>query len=245
MFTKSESTYAFWYYVLGCVNLALVIDLVIANAISRSSSSAILVARGASVVAVAIVACGIMRGWARAEGLDVNPFNFAALTHTTESSRLRWQEIVALWINQNLPADARVFVYDYPGYIAYRSRAAIISCDGLESDYNYNKEIVSEGIANYLARHHINYYFGPSASPGQEIDTLCSRVVGKQDWEDVYVFAPLTDQSAQSFRVCRNSKLMQLDRLLGHRTDPAEISLFRLEPRGVPCEDNSGTDAGR
>jgi Dolichyl-phosphate-mannose-protein mannosyltransferase len=240
-FTKADSTVAFWYYVVGYINIALLIDFVVAAQISRSLSAATLVARGALAAAVVVVACGFGRALMRAQGINLNPFNLHAITHTTEAGGLRWQEIVARWMDQNLPADARVLVWDQPGYLGYRTRAAIISCDGLVNDYNYNTEVVNDGIANYLAWHHINYYFGPSAAPGSVIAARCVTVSGRQNSEDVQVFAALTGESAGSFQICRDDRMMQLDALLGRGKDLSRLSLFKIEPANGKCDDHTYT----
>lgn len=231
LFTKSDTTIAFWYYVMGGLNMAILLDVIVSAAISRYSSSTNFVARTSALGAAAILAFGVVRGWMRAEGVNLNLLHVVAITHTTVDGQLRWQEVVAAWMDQNLPKDARVFVYDQPGYVAYRTRVAILPCDGLVNDYTYNREIVSEGIGNYLARHDIDYYFGPSASAGQTITSICSRAVGTQDCNDIHVTAPLTGESAGSFRVCRRDRLMRVTRLLGRPDDSFGLSLFRIEPR--------------
>jgi hypothetical protein len=156
-----------WYYVPG----VLLLSLLAAVAADRlSARQGRLPARRLLTVATILLALGgISRAWLRyrdPEAAGINRF-----TVRRETPRVRWQIALAEWMKVHLPPGSGVFVFDQPGALAYYSGLRVLPADGLVNDFTYDSEIQAVGIAAYLKRHRVHYYFGPlpSASGSGEV----------------------------------------------------------------------------
>jgi len=157
-----------WYYVLGVVNIAFLM-CVIARASGRVLSPTARL-RIAAAVAAFILIVGIARAWNRYRDPDAVGIAIGLRSGTPASSR--WQVEVAGWMRKNLPSGSGVFVYDWPGTIAYFSGLRVLGADGLMSDYDFSRDIAADGIGAYLREHDVRYVFAPAPPEGAETQLL-------------------------------------------------------------------------
>ena len=105
-----------------------------------------------------------------------------------------------------------MMVYDYPGALAFYSSLRILPADGLIGDYAYNRDLVSEGAAEYMRKRHVDYYMGPLVGDGSA---------------SVEVFAPLGHRSA-GFLTLRRENLVARVRDLPHMNGAPDVGVWRL-----------------
>ncbi len=144
-----------WYYVLGVLNLCLVVAAVL------GSIPTSLTARAHDIAVIATVALailGVMRAWQRYQ--DPDRAGGLSIPARGSGARERWPYDVSRWLDTNLPPGSGVLVYDYPGMIAYFSHLRILPADGLVCDFRYNDDILRQGIVNYAREKGIGYYLG-------------------------------------------------------------------------------------
>jgi hypothetical protein len=103
---------------------------------------------------------------------------------------------IAQTLNRYLPRGTRVFVYDAPGVIAYYSHVHILPVDGLINDWDYDREIVDEGIASYLKRQNISHFIAPLFTESQFHHTMGLKGYRKRNTQFFTVYAPVSKQNA-------------------------------------------------
>ncbi len=151
-------TFWAWYYVSAVIVAALTTSYLFEwlgarfkdRVSSRAASSL------AFAVAALVLAGGSARAWLKAYGLEeIGPFQV-----DLKINKYRWPDEFAGWMKSNLPADSRIFAYDWPGAIAYHSDLSVLPMDGLMNDFQYNDDLVRLGIHDYLCDHDVHYFFG-------------------------------------------------------------------------------------
>ena len=93
-----------------------------------------------------------------------------------------------------MPPGSRIFIFDAPGGVAFYSGMALLPVDGLMSDFNYNTDIVEQGVARYAASEHIDYVIAPWLQTNQTYNRLDLREVRSGDAQIMTLRAPLTHQ---------------------------------------------------
>ncbi len=101
-------------------------------------------------------------------------------------------------LSETLPGGSRIFIFDAPGGVAFRSGMSVIPSDGLVSDYAYNFDIVREGFLRYTADRQIDYFIAPYLEPGQHYDRLSLSGTGTTAGQTMRIEAPLTRRPAGS-----------------------------------------------
>jgi hypothetical protein len=151
-------TFWAWYYVSGVLAAALCAAHLpgwLARQLDTPASTAFI---NAAVVAATllVVTAGAARAWLKA----FNPLTLGPVTIDVPVNEYRWPEEFAVWMKRHLPPDSIVFVYDWPGALAFYSDLRILPMDGLVSDFAYNDELLAQGARQYLCAKGVRYYFG-------------------------------------------------------------------------------------
>ena len=151
-------TYWAWYYVPGVLAAGLAVAYLagrVATMVGRA-----LCWQGMGVVMVAL-ALSLLLGIAARTWLKAfNPVHAGPVTIDIPINEYRWTDEFGKWMRQNMPAGSRVFVFDWPGAIAFYSGMQILPMDGLVNDFNYNDDLLESGVEQYLCTHGVEYYFG-------------------------------------------------------------------------------------
>jgi hypothetical protein len=148
-----------WYYVTGTVGLCFLL-------ISFVSDLTLLFgekgrrAFGIAVTSVTILFsfAGILRTWSELFNPETRGFNPVQF-HS--ELNCRWPINVGWWLKENLPADSRILLYEWPGMIAYSSGMKILPLDGLVNDFKYQEEVSRYGIVKYMEKQKIKYFLAP------------------------------------------------------------------------------------
>lgn len=213
-----------WYYVAGVLNLAFVLcagfDLV---ADRRRSLARV----AATTATLALVFAALSYGWMKAHsGASFGPVRLPEL------ARYRWPSELGRWMKLNLPPGSAVFVYDYPGALAYHSDRRVLPVDGLINDYTYNDELMRIGIEAYLCAKGVDFYLGPRQpqggvwGPRGELHLL--KATGGV--QEVEVQAPLYRQPAGRLRLVDDAIVVEVREILQRPDQAPPLAIWRLDP---------------
>ena len=64
---------------------------------------------------------------------------------------------IAHWIDDNLPADARIYQVDNSGVVGYFSNRVLVNGDGLINSWDYQRQLREGRLQDYLRQHAIGY----------------------------------------------------------------------------------------
>jgi len=187
VFTKWGKTWS-WYYVPMMVNIA-VVSQIVKNILLGEHK----LRKSTFAVIALILMVTIGRSWGR----YFNATNSNAFISGELSTRVRWQESLAFWMKENIPAGSNICVCDAGGMIAYWSDLNTLPLDGLINDYEYQESIVEIGIEQYLINKKVEYVvcrlgeslvvgsalYGESAG---EIDLEKAELILRADTLDIY-----------------------------------------------------------
>jgi hypothetical protein len=205
-----------WYYVSGVIAAGLSASYWaewIANRIKvlvPETTSYVLV----SLAAVALLSLGTARAWLKGMG----PIHLGPVELNIQINEYRWPDEVGLWLKENLPPESAVFVYDWPGAIAYYSDLRLVPMDGLVNDFDYNDELLALGVNQYLCTHAIDYYFG-----------LLER---EKVVQTVAVTAPLPRLPAGSLRLSRDDIVVRTRDFLKRPEEALDFAIWKLHCPG-------------
>jgi hypothetical protein len=232
LFTSHTTTWS-WYYVAGMLNLAFTLIVavnVIARQIERADKkkmgNVLQIGISAAVLLVGVYA--LARTWARFNNPDAVEGTSPTFSMNRPVANERWPNAVGAWLRDNLPGEARVLVYDFPGAISYVSGLSILPADGLVCDFKYNDDIIRQGIAHYLNEERVTFWLGPESTDSIEADGLykISRI---ESGYAVKLFAPLYRCSAGCFFVRDTDKIVDFRRVISHPNIP-DIALWKIVP---------------
>lgn len=203
-----------WYYVTGVLNLAFLSVIVLQRGLSfieKYTTDRVITSFG-NLIMIFLVLAGLIRGWAKAYNPDnIGPFEVPKI------NAYRWPDEVAIWMKDNLPARSRVFVYDWPGAIAYYSDLQIIPMDGLVNDFQYNDDISSQDINHYLCRNNVRFFFGP-----EKPDAM-----GPHEFE---VMAPLYKTPAGAIQLLDQNLVVSIKNIVQLPEETPRLAIWRIEP---------------
>ncbi len=227
--TTSHHTGWPWYYMTGVINLSLLLCLGADMILSRLRGIFARVASPVTILVTALVLSAAVNTYALARYRNPAPTieleSFMARLHQPPAGR--WQEALGNWLKDNLPAETRIIIYDWPGIIAYISELHILPPDGLINDYQYNDDLLAEGAAGYLKSRNITYWLGPSV-PADEIEQDWYNIQFGDGSQTIEIFAPLYDKSAGSFTITDADRVADLREAVGHPDMPA-LRLYRIQ----------------
>lgn len=82
-----------------------------------------------------------------------------------------WAKAYVAPFKSGLPDGSGIFVFDYPGALAFLGGYRVLPADGLVSDYRYQHAVRSQGILAYLRANGIRYVM----APGPDLDAAMRR----------------------------------------------------------------------
>ncbi|MGO9449500.1 MAG: hypothetical protein ACLQDV_00425 [Candidatus Binataceae bacterium] len=225
LFSRDYTTHSFWYYMTGIFDAALLANIAMSALVENPNRAKVLRHATATACALLALAAGT-RAWLKAFGFNINLLNPQAV-NTYDPRHPSFQYLVADWMNQHLPPGSVVLAVDFPGALAYMTNFKIIALDGLTNDFDYEHEIVRDGLSAYVARHDVEYYFGPIVEPGATLQygTVSSR--GEEHSQTIEVHAPLTERSAGTMDLPRSDVLMDAETQLGG-TGHGHLAIWKL-----------------
>jgi hypothetical protein len=202
-----------WYYVSGVLNLAFLFDFTFKRVVSILAKyighNFIPLVRAAAIAV--LVAGGIARGWLKAYNFDsIGPVQIPRI------NQYRWPDEVALWMKGNIPEGSGVFVYDWPGAISYYSGLKILPMDGLMNDFEYNQDLVSQGIEEYLCSKNIHYFLGPDQS-------------GEHDFQRYEVYAPLSRRPVGILMLDERDLVVRIRDVVKSPEETPPIAIWRID----------------
>jgi hypothetical protein len=201
-----------WYYVSGVIAAALSASYWAGWISTRIK---VLVPEKASYVlvtlaAVALLSFGAARSWLKGMG----PIRLGPVALNVQINEYRWPEEVGHWLKENLPPESAMFVYDWPGAIAFYSDLRLLPMDGLVNDFEYNDELLELGVNRYLCTHDIGYYFG-----------LLEREMAVQT---VTVTAPLARLPAGELRLFQEDIVVRIRDFLRRPEEALDFAIWKL-----------------
>lgn len=205
-------TFWAWYYVAGFVAAGLATSFIGAKIIGRVEAAVDWpgVRRLAAVAAVGLMCLVAVRAWLKAyDPLVIGPMRIAS-----GFSEYRWAVELGGWLGRNLPAGSRLFVYDWPGGIAYYSGLPTLPMDGLVNDFAYNDELLARGAHDYLCTRGVSYYVG-----------LEEEVLPVQR---VVVYAPLYRQPAGVLELRVEDVVVRARDVLGRPAETLPFTVWKL-----------------
>jgi len=217
-------TFWAWYYVSAVVTAALSACYLYQwladryqSLVSPSNASRIAVAG-----AVLLLLAGSGRAW-------VKSYGYAGLTVLgieLRTNKYRWPDEFGKWLKDFLPPGTRIFVYDWPGAIAYYSDLPLLPMDGLINDYQYNDDLMEVGILDYLCTHDVRFYFG--------------LIEPWQTDVEVEVTAPLYRTPVGTLHLRQEDIVVRTDDVLARPDEALPFALWKLH---CPQHPNSGRAA--
>jgi len=226
VFSIDPTTRSFWYYTVGIVNCALVMNVLASGSLRRVRATP---ARDLAIAALSgvMLLMATSRAYLKAFGDNVNFFN-PSWIYRFDPERPGFQFMVADWISRNLPAGSRIIAVDFPGALAYRTNSSIIALDGLTNDFAYDRELSGQGIANFVARCGVDYYFGPRAADGERVVYGMTLTHGGADSQSVAVFAPVSHTMSGSLEFDRDAMLVDVRAELGE-TGHGNLAVWKID----------------
>jgi hypothetical protein len=201
-----------WYYVAGVLNAGLVISAAfewIAPKVGRFIGEKYVI-RVSLMIAGLLFIGAITRGWLKAYG----PVGIGSI-QLPQINEYRWPNEVAIWLKNNLPADSAIFVYDYPGAIAYYSDLRILPMDGLVNDFDYNERLKESGIRGYLCANDVGYFLGP----------MSQSVAGYQEYK---VLNPLYREPAGVLRLPDKDMIVEVKDIVEDPRSTPPLAVWAL-----------------
>ncbi len=156
IFTDHHTNWA-WYYVTGVITIAFFLPLIV-DKIEDKLQFGYKFQYFTIIVTIIISFLGISRSWSEyfnPEARGFNPFQFKS------TNNCRWLIYVGKWLKENLPADSRIMIYEWPGLIAYFSDMKIVPIDGLMNDFKFQDDLVNYGIDKYIRINNLEYFIAP------------------------------------------------------------------------------------
>ena len=215
-----------WYYISGIIVISLLTALFFefaAGVIFRNR------ANNKTAIALIIYTCLLafasFRAWEKYSNGDSHG---QLLFQSAAKTDKKWQIEIALWLKDNLPRHTNIFVYDWPGMIAYYSDMNILSTDGLISDYAYNDALKQEGISTFLRKKNVHYWLGQTRDHPDETLTYGNKL-NPDGSQTVMVNIPLYRTPAGSFILTNDNLVVDFNKAISNPLLP-DLGLWRIEP---------------
>jgi hypothetical protein len=160
--------------------------------------------------AVLVLLAGSGRAWVKSYGYT----GVSVLGIELRTNKYRWPDEFGKWLKDFLPPGTRIFVYDWPGAIAYYSDLPLLPMDGLISDFQYNDDLMEVGILDYLCTHDVRLYFG--------------LIEPWQTDVEVEVTAPLYRTPVGTLRLRQEDIVVRTDDVLARPDEALPFALWKL-----------------
>jgi hypothetical protein len=193
LYTISFGQVAPWYLTTGYLTVSLAIVWVVDLAIRKIPAAGTLEPFAIAVISCVLLSLSTLRIFSN--------FSYTRLRLgkvSFQGSYVESKRALAAQLRQTLPPGSRIFIFDAPGGIAFHSGMEILPVDGLVADYQYNTDVVQQGLAGYAASQKMDYFIAPWLQPGQTYDRLDLKESRSGDAQTMTVEAPLTHLSAGS-----------------------------------------------
>ncbi len=225
LFTDGNTRWA-WYYVAGILLLSMLLaqlfELLMTWIIpNRKQFKSVL----AISLFTLLMVCAGFRSWGKylnGDSQNLNPFNLHGKTDR------KWQIEIAFWLKRNLPSHTNIFIYDWPGMIAYYSDMNILPSDGLISDYDYNDRLQKEGIGAYLKEKNVQYWLGQTTEHPDESIAYVNKL-NSDGSQQVDIYSPLYRTFAGSFRLLNKNLVVDFRKAIRNPIMP-DLALWKLDP---------------
>ena len=192
-YTLSYGEMSLWYLTTGYLTVSLSMIWIVDLLIRRISALATLEPVLAGLVFIAFLTLAALRVFSN---FTYTHLRLGLVTFKEPYIESKWG--LAMKLRKTLPPGSRIMIFDAPGGVAFYSGMSILPLDGLVGDFTYNKEVVQQGVSQYAAAHHIDYFIAPLVQPDQTYDRLDLKDTRSGATQIMTVYAPLTHQVAGS-----------------------------------------------
>lgn len=138
---------------------------------------------------------------------------------------------VAQELENNLPPDARVLVFDVPGAFGYYSKLRVFPSDGLMNDPAYDETLQKEDALPYMCSRNINYLVGPLVTSNLHFIGLSIEFAKRGNDYIVTLFTPKTEKALTPIKIPEELLIARIPNKLGFVSEFSEIGLWKL-----PCD---------
>ena len=146
-----------------------------------------------------------------------------------DPSYIESKRALAMKLRETLPAGSRIMIFDAPGGVAFHSGMSVLPVDGLVADFQYNQELVAQGVTQYTAEKHIDYFIAPLVKQGQIYHRLDLQETRTGSTQRMMVEAPLTHQSGGSLVLEDNDLVFRFREINPDlETEFPEIGVWRI-----------------
>lgn len=214
-----------WYLTTGTITTALAAVWIGEALLNRVSLSGRVQALIVAAVVVLLFVPALVRTRTNLSMTRALISHDLSLNHVVEEPRKH----LARELTERLPRDARVFVFDTPGSLAYYSGLSITPADGLVCDYGYSADLLRDGFAAYARQHDIQYVVVPYLSEDQGYEWLETAGLRHGAEQAMTVFAPMKHWPAGTFSLSENDLLFKASTIQPgfERTIP-EVGIWKL-----------------
>ncbi|WP_374444060.1 hypothetical protein [Epilithonimonas sp.] len=147
-----------WYYVIQIIVIVILIGDIVFLVLKKHSKKKWL--NYILIVSGIIISCSI--GYMKKSSNF--SLQFTLLDKNSHISERKENEVKVFSqkIKKTLPANSRIFIYDFPGKFAFYSDMQVIPADGLVGNQNFFSEITNSKFTDYMKRNNIQYLILPS-----------------------------------------------------------------------------------
>lgn len=116
--------------------------------------------------------------------ISANVFNKSAGVEKKQEDGMR---IISETLSKSLPANARIYVYDFPGKFAFFSDLNFVPADALVANLKFFHEINELKFSKYLKENDIHYLLLPSVlSKGENMMEFMGVIIKKVDHQNFF-----------------------------------------------------------
>lgn len=147
-----------WYFIAQFIVLAFLwydIAIIFFNRIKSTTTNYVLFISGSFIICLGISTLKLISGF--------------TLIHFNKDMKLKLEfispiEYLVQDLKEKLPTNARIYVYDAPGKIAYYSNFDVIPADGLINNQQFSVDLNKGTFEDFLIQNEIDYVMLPSDS---------------------------------------------------------------------------------
>ncbi|WP_294304590.1 hypothetical protein [uncultured Chryseobacterium sp.] len=161
--------------------------------------------------------------------ISANVFNKSAGVEKKQQDGMR---IISEVLSKSLPANARIYVYDFPGKFAFFSDLNFVPADALVANLKFFNEINELKFSKYLKKNDIHYLLLPSVlSRGENTMEFMGVIIKKVDHQNFfYIRNTLSHKIVDTLSETQLNKIKEFEnpaKTWQKRYD--SISIYRLK----------------